>query len=1314
MAKRKARAGAERPRRRAGVFALAILAVLGAVGWMAPAVLVHTSLRDRPLEAALAGIDGGISSRSARWSWLSGIEYRDIVLTDRLGQPAVIVPSLVIEKGLVSLAADPRSLGAVRLSGVEAMITVRPGGSSLEDILAPWLATAGTAGGVAGEIELVGGTVELVDTTRPDAWRVSDLIAAGSLAADGSLAGWTAAGRVRHAGRLRDEPAARVTAENPSGPEAESARLDRTTIPAAAAAALARDGGWSVSAPAPQAGGPRSIAVTTHRLPLGISSVAATRFASSRLADGLADLRLDVSLAPAATDVSGRAVIENFAVCSAATLAEEFTIERCEVPLDVVIDGDTLAIRELRLISPVFEAEASGRVPLLGRDPWQWLEAAVARDCSLAARVDLAAAARALPGGLAVRPDVQVTGGSLDLIAVTRSDGADRVLELKLEASNLAAVRQGAADPSADAGDPQTSDRPLRWTAPFTAWIKGRRGPGRGAGLRIEEGRLASPAAELSATGTPAALRVQWTADLGGFVGELAEVLDLGGLALAGRVRGRLDAERADGGTTAVKLAASVADFELAAPGRPAWRDDSIVIDGDLIGSLAGGLAAIDRARGLVTAAGDSLEVSLAGGVLVDTGSLMNPVGRQRPWLRPAASGGDVSADCSVTGDLGRWHTRLAAAVPAAAVAGLQLGGSLTATAAVMPEPSAGSDAWRITKASGEIERFAAILEGRRVAEPRIVATAAGIVRPLAGQVEVSSAEVLSSSLSVRSGGITWLAAGAAESPGSDSGGLLAALLGRVRGRIQWQADLARLENWLVAADAVAGWPLSGRTWGTLDVAETQLGINLVAEATGSQIVIARRPGGQGEARPVWTEPQATVALEVTRPFTRSASGTLVAADRIVIDRLTLESSTVAVSARGGIEEWSGRRRGELSGSLSYDWTQLSNLATPWTGGRIRLAGTVDRPFAIRGAFGEAAPAVVSTDNRPLDQPAADGTLPLPEAWLAATKGSDQLAGARSEISVPVTAAASGSRAVGRIAGLSLETSAAWTAADLDGFPVAAGDVAIRLVEGQLALGPFDIAASGGRLRGAPWWKIAPLPGELVVPPGRVVDRVQVTGTMCNRLVAWISPLLAQATDTSAIVSVDVAGARLPLGDAFGGEVAAQVMLETFEVRPSGTMQPLVSLLGKLQAAVDPRFTLSDKQVLLRVRPEPIRIRLAERRIWHEGLVMDSGQFTVSSRGSVGADGSLAMLVEVALRGDLVGQTPVVAQLLRTPIAIPLKGTMARPQFDAGAIDVTVKRILENTARAVVDDGIGRGLEALFGRPPTPAPGQPAPLTLPR
>ncbi|MFM8415676.1 MAG: hypothetical protein ACKOCX_13260 [Planctomycetota bacterium] len=1315
MAKRKpqARTG----RRRWGVFSLAALAILAGLAWMAPAVVVHTSLRDRPLEAALAGIDGRVTSRSATWNWLSGIEYRDIVLSDRSGQPAVIVPSLVIEKGIVGLVVDPRNLGTVRLSGVEAVIAVRPGGSSLEDILAPWLASAGAGGGVAGELELVGGTVEFVDTVRQDAWRVSDLIAAVTLVDRGAITGWTAAGRVRHAGRRMEPTAGGLSPADASPQAADAPRLDRTTIPAAAAAVLARDGGWSISAPA-AAGGSRSIAVTTQRLPLGISSVAATRFGGERVADGLADVRFDVAVSDAMTEIQGRAVIDKLAVCSAATLAEEFALERCELPLDVVIDGGGLAIRELRALSPVFEAEASGRLPLPAADPWRWLEDAVGHDCSVAARIDLAAAAEALAGGLAVRPDVKVTGGSLDIAALARADGADRVIEVRLDARNLAAVRLAAAPEEAGpagsengrasgeapaSGTAAAVERPLRWSEPFTAWLKGRRGPGQDAGLRIEEGRIASQAAELSATGTPAAIRMQWTVDLGGFVGELAEVLDLGGLELAGQARGRLDAERAEGGATAVKLAASVTGFELTAPGRPVWRDDALMLDGELVGSLSGQLAAVDTARGMLTAADDSLEVSLVGGVLLDAGGLVSRVRRQGAWIRPAATGGEVAADCSLVGDLGRWHARLAAAVPAVAIAGLELGGRVNVTAAVTPEPAAGSDAWRITKAGGEIERFALALAGRKVSEPRIVATAAGIVRPAMGQLEVSSAEVLSSSLSIRSGGVTWLAA-VEEPPTGAAAGPLDVLLGRIRGRVQWQADLARLEDWIVPAAAAAAWPLAGRAWGTLDVAETQLGVNLAAEATGSQVVFAARPDRRGEARPIWSEPQANLAVELTRPFVRAGDGTLAAANRLVVDRLAIESSTVALAARGGVEDWSGARRCELTGSLSYDWEQLSRLATPWTGGRIRLVGAVNRPFAVRGAFGQAAAGGVLADDVP-------GTLPLPEAWLAAARG-----GESGQPATAVKTVAPVGRAGPRFEDVAFDTSIAWTAADLDGFPLAAGDLPVRLVEGQLALGPFDVAAAGGRLRGSPWLALKPAPGELVVPPGRIVERVQLTGAVCHRFATWISPLLGRSTESSGVVTIDTAGVRLPLADPLAGEAAAQVVFEQFEVMPSGAMQPLVNLLGKLQAAVDPRFALSDKPVLLRVRPEPIRVRLAERRIWHEGLVMDSGALSLTSKGSVGADGSLAMLVEVAFRGDLVGQTPVVATLARTPLSIPLKGTLARPQFDAAAADVLLQRVLENTARAVIDDGLGRGLEALFGRPPAglPPPAQPAPLVLPR
>jgi hypothetical protein len=59
---------------------------------------------------------------------------------------------------------------------------------------------------------------------------------------------------------------------------------------------------------------------------------------------------------------------------------------------------------------------------------------------------------------------------------------------------------------------------------------------------------------------------------------------------------------------------------------------------------------------------------------------------------------------------------------------------------------------------------------------------------------------------------------------------------------------------------------------------------------------------------------------------------------------------------------------------------------------------------------------------------------------------------------------------------------------------------------------------------------------------------------------------------------------------------------------------------------------------------------------------------------------------------------------MRTPVVIPLRGTVNRPQFDAAAIDQIVARIVENTAQAVIGDGLNRGLEALFGNPQPPLP----------
>jgi hypothetical protein len=1326
MARRRSRhqdAGAERGQpRRWAVFSLAALTVVVVGVAAAPTVAVLTELRDRPLIAALAGIDGSVSSGAAHWRWFGGVEYRDIVLRDRAGRAAALVPRLVIDRGLVALAVDPAELGTVRLIGPEVVVDVHAGGSSLEGILAPWLAAfADAPRPPACAIEIIDGVVEIRDALRGDAWRVAGMMAAGRFGPDAPPSDWTIAGRLVRSAEAPGRAAAGPLAAGPSesgladGGRAVPSSIDmaqppvladnadrlpaRGAVAAGATAVLATAGGFSIAAPAGVDGG-RRIAIAAHRLPLAVSGVFATRFGLSHLFDGSADIRLDVGTGDLETRIAGSLAVARLTAHDADTGVAVATVESCDVPVDCSIVGDRLVVRTLAVTSPLFRAEASGRIRLPRAGTWAWFETLAEEDCAVAATIDLAAASRAVAGGLAVRPDVRVTAGQLNLAATSRRDGDDRVLEMRLTSRDLAAVQSiVGADAAADraAG---VRERTLRWNEPFSGWIRGRRGPARGDRLRIEDARLSSRAVEVALTGDTQAAAVTWTLDLDKLVAEAAELLDLGGTRLAGRSSGRVTITRADPAAAAtVKAQAVVSALDLAVPGWPAWQDDELTLEAEAAVRLAAGAAVVNDARLLVSAGRDKLQGRLGGGVIVGLGG---PAGRAAsgPWLRPAAGAEAVTAEGSLEGDLANWHARLAGFLPVAGRTRLELAGGITASAMV----AARGDAWQVTRASCELEKLVVRTASTTIREPRVVASAAGFYHPRANRFDVAAGEILSTTVSLRTGGMS-----VAVPRGPAVGGRLDPFE-FCRGKLQVRGHLGRLAAWRDAAGAAARWQPGGDVAGTIEIADSATGVNLLLDATATQLVLAHAPAEDPRGRavaapqPVWSDPRGHVVIEISRP--RDPGGAL--ADRLQIDRLAIESATLAVTARGGVESWSGRRLVALDGSAGYDWDRISGLVAPWTGGRVRIAGAGSRPFTLRVPLGDPPAAGV------VGSAAGSEQIPLPPDWLAAAGGG--AAAPPDRAARMLTPVRGTSRAAAdRLRGVVLDTSTAWTGADIGGFSVAGGELAVRLVEGQLALGPFDVGAAGGRIRGAPWCRLGPDAAELVVPAGRVIDRVTLAGPLCDRIATWLSPLVGHATHTRGVVSVDMDGARLPLNAPFAGELAARVVFDELEVTPAATLAPLANLLVKLRAAIDPRFAVGDRTVLLRVRPEPVRVRIAEQRLWHDGLVMDMGDLTVRSRGSVGRDGSLAMLVEVALRAELAGQTPVVARLLRTPLAIPLKGTVDRPQFDAGAIDMVLGRIVENTAQAVVEEGLSRGLdslETLFGNPPPGAtpPGAVAPL----
>jgi len=1259
---------------------LVAVPLLAAGAWFAPAAAVLTPLRDQPLNAIFAGIDGSIGSRTAAWNWVGSVEYRDVIVRDRQGRGVVAIDRISLDRGMLGLAANRSDLGTLRIAGVEALLEVRRGGSNLEDLLAPWLAATATAAVPRLSIEIVDAAVRIIDTERRDEWRIGDVVASGPVGPEPSLDGWAVSGRLMHA-----SAAAAIVDRPPDA--AANGPFDRRPIAAAATAALAKDGGWSVSATVDPVAD-TSLALATTHLPLGITSVLATRFDGATVLDGLADLRMDLhvprrppgqgSAEPARPwTMAGTVSGNRLAVCDAATLRERLAIDRLDAPFDLSIEGRTVNVRKLEARSPLFKAEASGRILLPGGSSWDWLEHLARSDFAFSADIDLAAAAKALPGGLEVRPDVRVTAGQMQLAAAAYADGGERVLEMRASSRDLAAVQ---------------GNRQLRWNEPFTAWLRGRRAAAAGERLRIEEARIASAAVELTATGSAEGGNLEWTVDLDRIVEEASELLDLQTVEIAGTSRGRLDVvRRRTGQSYAATISSSVENLTLHLPGRPRLREPKLSLEATGAGSFAGAAVLLDDAHGRIASAEDSLEATLTGGALVDYAAILSGGSDRGLLIRAAPSSAGIAADLSVEGDVEQWHRRLAVFADVVDPERTPCGGTLRASATL----AAQGDVWQVTKAAVEIEKPSVRLEGRSIEEPRLVASGAGAFHPASGRVDLSSAEVLTSTVSLRTGGLSILPATAADGTANAS-----IAIDRIRGKAQWQADLARLERWVAPPLFAAAWPVAGRAWGSIEVLDTPAGTNVWVEATGDALSLASVPassalgiGGGAPPKEIWREPRAKLVAEVTHaPHL----------DRVVVNRLSLDSTTAAFQSAGAVDAVSSRAVVDLSGSFAYDWNSLSRLLTPWTGGNVLLAGSGSRAFAIRGPLRD--PSRLAVEPPP-GEPAR--SIVLPDDWLKAARGVDAATdpAASGRIAIPASMPQRPPDDPTRwMRAVSFDTSLAWQAAQVGGVPIDGGEMPLRLLDGQLAFGPFDVGAAGGRLRGGPWLRLVPGPMELVVPPGRIVDKVDLSNQFCDRWLRWVAPLIAQSTEASGRVSIDTAGARVPLADPLGGEFSGQVHFDQLEVTPGPPAQALVALIGRLQGLLDPRFAIGDKVVLMRVRPDPVRVMLSQRRIWHDGFVMDAGQLVVKTNGSVGADGTLAMTAEVAFRGDLVGQTPVVAALMRTPVVIPLRGTVNRPQFDAAAIDQIVARIVENTAQAVIGDGLNRGLEALFGNPQPPPP----------
>jgi hypothetical protein len=370
--------------------------------------------------------------------------------------------------------------------------------------------------------------------------------------------------------------------------------------------------------------------------------------------------------------------------------------------------------------------------------------------------------------------------------------------------------------------------------------------------------------------------------------------------------------------------------------------------------------------------------------------------------------------------------------------------------------------------------------------------------------------------------------------------------------------------------------------------------------------------------------------------------------DSFQLVQVHLDSPALSCEANGQLTALRSDMELLLEGKLNYDLERLEPQLRPYLGTSVKLAGRDVRPFRIAGA---------------LASPAAK---PLAVA-VGAPPSSDLL---------------------GRLRG---EAGMSWQSLQTMGCQVGPADLRGKLADGWFRAAPIEATLNQGRLHLEPSVRLAPGPQEMFLAKGRVIDHARLTPAACASGLGYALPVIANVAQAEGELSLDLDGGQVPLTDPLRAELAGRVTIHSATVS-GGPLAQELSVLLKGPATL----TLARENV--------VSVRVVNGRVYHNNLELHFPELTVRTSGSVGVDGSLALIAEMPVPPKWLGSSKLAQAVAGQTIRLPIGGTLSSPKLDQQALRAAsaqfVRDTTENVIRQELDSKLRKeaenGLKRLF------------------
>lgn len=252
-----------------------------------------------------------------------------------------------------------------------------------------------------------------------------------------------------------------------------------------------------------------------------------------------------------------------------------------------------------------------------------------------------------------------------------------------------------------------------------------------------------------------------------------------------------------------------------------------------------------------------------------------------------------------------------------------------------------------------------------------------------------------------------------------------------------------------------------------------------------------------------------------------------------------------------------------------------------------------------------------------------------------------------------------------------------------------------------------------------PWtdepWVSEPIDIDLVLEPDpgqnrsrwrvgqvQLLDEAVLDPAVSQGVLAYIAPILADATIVGGRFSLSLESASLPVGDPGAGTVDGRLVMHAVDIGPGELMKNIMAVVPVEKKPQLSNLRISDSS--------DIHFALADRRVSHEGLKFgvplpkSDERLDIESAGSVGLDDrSLQLKLSLPLPKEMPEDRPMLKTLAGKKLGLSIGGTLDKPEVDMdGTLRSTVEGIvgrLPGRAAGSSTDGTDAGGEAAGGTP---------------